>query len=111
MPDAFYSPFTQMKLERIYAMIRPFVTRIIIMLLSVVSLHCAAPSEPSLPTDSCQNLIDNFVAARNVYTSDPTNRDKCIAVKAAGAALLDCPSLSTSEKNDYKAAVDAIYCN
>ena len=80
-------------------------------LISVFSIHCAAPSEPTLPIDSCQNLIDNFEASRNVYLNDPSNRDKCIAVKTAGGALLDCPSLTTSEKNDYKAAIDAIYCN
>ena len=83
----------------------------VILIIALISIHCSTPSEPQLPVDSCQNLIDNFLAAKNVYTSDPSNRDKCIAVKTAGAALLDCPSLSTSEKNDYKAAVDAIYCN
>jgi hypothetical protein len=97
--------------ERFHRTIRRFGTRIAVILISVFLIHCTAPSEPPLPVDSCQNLIDNFEAAKNVYLNDPSNRDKCIAVKTAGAALLDCPSLTTSEKNDYKAAVDAIYCN
>ncbi|HMG89338.1 MAG TPA: hypothetical protein VK589_04740 [Chryseolinea sp.] len=98
--------------ERVHATIRPFSAKIAVILISVFSFHCATSSEPQMPFDgSCQNLIDNFEAAKNVYLGDPSNRDKCIAVKNAGAALLDCPSLSTSEKDDYKDTLDSIYCN
>ena len=84
---------------------------IAVILISLMSNNCATSSEPPLPIDSCENLIANFEAAKNAYMNDPSNRDKCIAVKTAGATLLDCPSLSTSEKEDYKDVIDAIYCN
>ncbi len=93
-------------------MIKPIGRRIAVILISVMSIHCASYSEPPLPgPDTCQILIDNFEAAKNAYINDPSNRDKCIAAKTAGATLLDCPSLSTSEKEDYKDVIDAIFCN
>ena len=84
---------------------------IAVILISLISIHCASYSEQPLPIDSCGNLIDNFEAAKNAHINDPSNRDKCIAVKSAGAALLDCPSLSTSDKEAYKDVIDAIFCN
>jgi hypothetical protein len=85
---------------------------IAVILISLISIQCASNSEPPPPpVESCENLIDNFEAAKNAYINDPSNRDKCIAVKTAGATLLDCPSLSTSDKEDYKDVIDAIYCN
>ena len=84
---------------------------IAVVLISLISFHCANYSEPPLPSGSCQTLIDNFEAARNAYINDPSNRDKCIAVKTAGATLLDCPSLNTSDKENYKDVIDAIFCN
>jgi hypothetical protein len=78
--------------------------------LSAFLFRCSSPQEPP-PLDSCENLVANFDAAMSAYTSDPTNRTKCIAVKGAGADLLNCPGLSTSDKEDYKAVIDAIFCN
>lgn len=80
-------------------------------LVASIFLRCATTTNEPEPLDSCQSQIDNFEAALNVYSDDPTNRSKCIAVKEAGAALLNCPSLTQSQKNDYKATLDAIYCN
>ena len=97
--------------RRFHLTIRRFCTSVAVILLSMMSIHCATYTEPQLPSDSCQTLIDNFEAARNTYTDDPSNRDKCIAAKTAGAALLECPSLSTSDKENYKDVIDAIYCN
>ena len=84
---------------------------IAVILISLMSIHCASYSEQPLPVDSCENLIDNFEAAKTAHINDPTNRDKCIAVKTAGATLLDCPSLSPSDKENYKDVIDAIFCN
>jgi len=86
-------------------------TGIGVILISVISIHCASYVEPALPNDSCQILIDNFEAAKTAHVNDPSNRDKCIAVKTAGATLLDCPSLSTSDKENYKDVIDGIFCN
>jgi hypothetical protein len=97
--------------EGLHFTIKPIGTRIAVILISMMSIHCASYSEPPLPIDSCGNQIDTFEAAKNAYINDPSNRDKCIAAKTAGAMLLDCPSLSTSEKEDYKDVIDAIFCN
>jgi hypothetical protein len=107
----FIAAVLKMTKEGFHLTIKSIGTRIAVILISLISIHCASYSEPPLPMDSCDNLIDNFEAARNAYINDPSNRDKCIAVKTAGATLLDCPSLSTSEKEDYKDIIDAIYCN
>jgi len=84
---------------------------IAVILISLISIQCDSYVEPAIPNDSCQILIDNFEAAKTAHVNDPSNRDKCIAVKTAGATLLDCPSLSTSDKENYKDAIDAIFCN
>jgi hypothetical protein len=107
----YYRSFTRMTPRRLHLTIRRFCASVAVILLSMMSIHCSTYTEPQLPNDSCQTLIDNFEAARNTYTNDPSNRDKCIAAKTAGTALLECPSLSTSDKENYKDVIDGIYCN
>lgn len=81
----------------------------ILVLLS--SLNCSSPIAETPLAESCEPQIDNFSAALNIYMGDVNNRDKCIAVKQAGATLLDCPSLSPGQKANYKDTIDGIFCD
>jgi hypothetical protein len=75
-----------------------------------LAIGCSDESDP-LPTESCENLINNFESALTVYNSDPANKGKCMQVKDVGAQLLDCAGLTPAQKTEYKNTIDAITCD
>jgi hypothetical protein len=84
----------------------------IAMIAMVALLFCCTTGYvDSLGFEACDTQISNFEAAVNSYNADQSNRTKCIAAKEAGATLLDCEGLSESQKKDYKATLDGIFCN
>ncbi len=78
--------------------------------LFALAIGCSEDSDPP-PTESCENLINNFESALTVYNSDPSNKGKCMQVKDVGAQLLDCTGLTPAQKTEYQNTINGITCN
>ena len=87
-----------------------FSRAVLSIVLIAISLSCSEESDPP-PTESCENLINNFESALTVYNSDPTNKQKCLYLKDAGTLLLDCDGLTGAQKTEYQNTLSGISCD
>ena len=77
----------------------------------VAALACGCGgSDNEVTTASCEKYLAKFNDAVTVYMNDIDDDSKCQALKSAARDILDCPSLTGTQRAEYEKALDDLPC-